>query len=64
MFTQNIGDDFETQVPSPQGTELTTVDGIEFKTEVVVENGTVSFNAVAGLSVEVYNLFGQKYTAP
>ena len=60
VYTQNIGDDFETQVPSPQGTELTTVDGIEFKTEVVVENGTVSFNAVAGLSVEIYNLFGQK----
>jgi hypothetical protein len=60
VYTQNIGDDFETQVPSPQSSDLTTVSGVEFKTEIVVKNGTVSFNAVAGLSVEMYNLFGQK----
>ncbi|HQB28457.1 MAG TPA: lamin tail domain-containing protein [Paludibacter sp.] len=60
VYTQNIGDDFETQVPSPQGSDLTTVNGVEFKAEIIVENGTVSFNAVAGLPVEIYNLFGQK----
>ncbi len=59
VYTETIGDDFENQTPSPQNSNLTTVNKTIIKYEVYLRNGNIHFNTVADLPVELYNTFGQ-----
>lgn len=60
VYTQSIGNDFENQQPNPQNSNLTTVTKVMIKIDIVVKNNLISFNAVAGQLIEMYDIYGQK----